>query len=362
MKIEISKLNPHPKNRFIYGHEDNTDLTDKIKQSGWIKPILIAKNFVIISGHRRVEVCRTLGITEVEYELIEETDPTKLLELLMIENQYRVKTNTQLMKESEVYYEIERQKSYKRQTEIGKQNLGQTSDEVNWTYLGETGRTTQIVSKKVGMSESSYKRGKKVMEFVKEHPDWEWIFQETMNQSVDGSVKLMEKPPAFIEKLRETVSGNTELILPVIRELEEVEREKRKSKTSLPPGKYGIIIFDFTNRHTDDLLNTDISSICEDDCILFMWVRPHKVDWGLEISKHWGFRYNTCLLWNKDIESDITLNCELLLISMKGSPTNVFKRHEETSEKPIFIERLIKQGYPDLSKVEIFVDDGWKIW
>jgi len=36
------------------------------------------------------------------------------------------------------------------------------------------------------------------MEFVKEHPDWEWIFQETMNQSVDGSVKLMEKPPEFI--------------------------------------------------------------------------------------------------------------------------------------------------------------------
>ena len=360
MKIEICKLNPHPKNRFIYGHEDNSDLLEKIKTSGWIKPILITKgNMMIISGHRRVDVCRTLGITEIEYELVEETDPTKLLELLMLENQFREKSTVQKMRESEVFFEIERQKSYKRQSEIGKQNLGQSPDGVNWSQLGETGRTTQIVSKKVGMSETSYKRGKRVMEFIKEHPDWEWIFTETMNQSVDGSVKLMEKPSEFIEKLIETVRGNTELILPVIRDL---EQEEHKINTPLPPGKYDVIFFDITNRHTGNLLNTDISSICEDDCFLFIWVRPHQVSWGLDISKQWGFRYSSCLIWNKDKQNEVTLNGELLLISVKGSPNNVFVRHEDTSEKPPLVEKLINKGYPEMSKVEIFVGDGWRIW
>ena len=359
MKIEINKLIHHPKNRLIYGHEDNSDLLEKIKTSGWIKPILITKDNVIISGHRRIECCKTLGITEIEYELVEEDDPTKLLELLMVENFYREKTTTQKMKESEVYFEIEKQKSYIRQTEIGKQNLGQGSVEVSRPELGKTGRTTQIVSKKVGMSESSFKRGKKVMDYLKDFPEYTWLFENLLDQSVDKSVQMTEKSPEFLDKVIETVSGNTDILIPTIREL---EHEEQKSKTPLPPGRYGIIIFDFTNRHTDNLLNTDISSICEDDCILFMWVRPHQIDWGLDISKNWGFRYNTCVLWNKDIESDITLNCELLLISVKGSPNNVFKRHEETSEKPSFIERIINQGYPDLSKVEIFVDDGWSIW
>jgi hypothetical protein len=349
MKIEINKLTSHPKNRFIYGHEDNTDLLEKIKTSGWIKPIMITKeNNMILSGHRRVEVCRTLGIPEIECELIEETDPTKLLEILMIENQYRVKTNSQLMKESEVYFEIERQKSYQRM-------MSGVTPETGLTL----GRTTEIVSKKIGMGETSFKKVRKVSKHIKDYPEHTWLFENLIDKSIDKSVQMTEKSPEFLDKVLETVSGNTDILIPTIREM---ENEEMKSKTPLPPGKYGIIIFDFTNRHTGDLLHTDISSICEDDCILLMWVRPHQVNSGLDISKKWGFRYNTCLVWNKDLESDITLNCELLLVSIKGSPTNVFKRHEEINEKPSFIERLIEQGYPDLSKVEIFVNDGWKIW
>lgn len=349
MKIEISKLNLHPKNRFLYGHEDNTDLLEKIRKSGYIKPILITKdNNVIISGHRRVECCRILGITEIEYELVEETDPTKLLEILMRENQYRVKTNTQLMKESEVYFEIERQKSYQRMLSGVNPETGLTS-----------GRTTEIVSKKIGMGETSFKKVRKVSKHIKDYPEYTWMFENLLDQSIDKSVQMTEKSTEFLDKVLERVNGNPEILIPTIREM---EYEEKKSQISLPPGRYGIIILDFTNRHTGNLLNTDISSMCEEDCILLMWVRPHQVNSGLDISKNFGFRYNTCLVWNKDLESDITLNCELLLISMKGSPNNVFKRHEETSEKPIFIEKLINEGYPELSKVEIFVDDGWKIW
>jgi len=266
----------------------------------------------------------------------------------MLENQYRVKTNTQMMKESEVYFEIERQKSYQRMMS------GVTPETES-----PKGRTSEIVSKKIGMGETSFKKGKKVMDYLKDFPEYEWLFENLLDKSIDKSVQMTEKPTEFLDKVIESVSGDTDMILPTIRELEYVEQ---KSNIHLPPGRFGIIIFDFTHRHTGNLLNTDISTICEEDCILFMWVKPHQLSSGIDIGRNWGFRYSTCLIWNKDIESDITLNCELLLVSVKGSPNNVFKIHEGTSEKPSLIERLINQGYPDLSKVEIFVSDGWKIW
>jgi len=162
---------------------------------------------------------------------------------------------------------------------------------------GLRGSTTKIVSDKIGMGETSFKKGRKVMEYVKDNPEFEWVFENTMNESIDQSLKLTEKPPEFIKKVIELVDGDKDKILPVIHEL---EKEENKNKTPLPPRKYGVIILDITNKETDDISKTDISSICEDDCLLFLWVKPQQVDSGIQICKHWGFKYQTCLLWNKD--------------------------------------------------------------
>jgi len=349
MKIEISKLNPHPKNRFIYGFEDNSDLLEKIKQTNWIKPILITKDtHTIISGHRRVEVCKILGIEEIEYELIEENDPTILLELLMMENQYRVKTNSQMMKESEIFFEIEKQKSYKRM-------MSGVNPETDCLR----GSTSKIVSDKIGMGETTYKKGKKVLEFIDKHPDYTWFFENLMNESMDKSVQMIEKSPEFLEDVIEKVGDDKSQIFTVIKEM---EQEEGKSKTPLPPGKYGLIILDITNKETDDISQTDISSMCEDDCLLFIWVKPQQVDSGIRICKQWGFKYQTCLLWNKDLKKEITLNGELLLVSVRGNPNIIFREFEDSSEKPELVEEIIRKGYPDYLKVELINGEGWKIW
>ena len=82
MKIEINKLNPHPLNSRIYGYTDCTDLIESIQKTGWIKPILITRNNTIISGHRRVEACKSLEIQEVDFEYAPD-DYIKQLELLI---------------------------------------------------------------------------------------------------------------------------------------------------------------------------------------------------------------------------------------------------------------------------------------
>lgn len=349
-KVKINDLNPHPLNRKIYGYDENIqELVEKIRTSNWVKPILINSNHTIISGHRRVEACKQLGISEIECEIVSD-DPVIQLELLVSENHYRVKTNIQMIKEAEVYEEIETHKAYQRKIEVGKQNLGQSTDGVNWSQLGETGTTSKKVSKKVGMSETSYKRAKAVRKFEKEHPDLEWIFEETMNQSIDGAVQLTKKSPEFIELLIDKVSGNTELIIPTIREL-----EKEQSIQSLPTGKYGIILFDYTDRFTGNLLQTDISSICEDDCLLLMWVRPHQINNGLAISKNWGFRFCTSIIWNKSPDTPVTLDAEILLISVTGSPNVNFKRFDSNPIKPEIVEQMIRNEYQGWAMVEILL-------
>ena len=136
-------------------------------------------------------------------------------------------------------------------------------------------------------------------------------------------------------------------------------------KGTSPPVKYKVIYFDMTNRHTDFLLKTTISHICEDDCILLFWVKNHQLESGMEICKYWGFRFSTCLVWNRDDLFEVSDFGEILLVYVKGSPNMIFKTFDGSKEKPRMVKDYIEKGYPGWSKVEIFVDqeiEGWEIW
>jgi len=360
MKIEINKLQPHPYNYRIYGYEDNTELLERIKASGWIKPIVVTSSNIILSGHRRVDCCKTLGLAEIECEIIE-GDPVKYLEIMLSENQYRVKSTFQLMKEAEIYCDLEKQKAYKRQIEIGKQNLGQSSDAVSRTPLEEKGRATEIVAEKIGMSESSYKRGLKVMKRIdeEEDPSLKEFFGAALNENIDATAKLIEKPYGFIKQVQERTYVNLKDVGKVVRE---IEQEELKQTIPLPPGKYQILLLDLTNRVDISMFNTTIKDICEPDCVLFIWVKPYQVETGIEGSKKWGFRYSSCFLWQSDTENVISDEGELCLVTVMGSPYSIIEHYPGATEKPDLFKKVIDMGYPGWSKAEIFKEDGWQIW
>ena len=98
MKINIDILKENPLNKEIYGDDDPeqfNELVEKIRSSGWIKAILITKDYVIISGHRRAKAARLLRIESIEYEFVDD-DPETQLEIILNENAYRIKTTFQL--------------------------------------------------------------------------------------------------------------------------------------------------------------------------------------------------------------------------------------------------------------------------
>ena len=95
MKLSINILKENPLNKQIYGDDDENqlkELAEKIKSSGWIKPIVINKDYLILSGHRRVKAAMSLNIESVECEVVN-IDEDKQVEIFLNENHYRRKTS-----------------------------------------------------------------------------------------------------------------------------------------------------------------------------------------------------------------------------------------------------------------------------
>jgi ParB-like chromosome segregation protein Spo0J len=101
MKVKITDLVPSQFSTGIYSPNPPEDLIESIRVNGVLAPIWINADNIIISGHRRVEACRQLGIVEIDAEVREYSD------LLVIEsNRYRQKTWTERLKEAEALEKI----------------------------------------------------------------------------------------------------------------------------------------------------------------------------------------------------------------------------------------------------------------
>lgn len=75
-------------------------------------------------------------------------------------------------------------------------------------------------------------------------------------------------------------------------------------------------------------------------------VKAHQLEGGMTICKHWGFRYATCLVWNKDDLFEVSDFGEILLVYIKGRPKMIFEYFEGSKEKPQMVKDYIENGYP----------------
>jgi len=94
MKIDINFLKEHPLNQTIYGDDDEAqfqELVNRIRESGWIEPVIINKEGTILAGHRRYKAAKLLGHSAINYEFAN-VPPEHELEILLSSNVYREKT------------------------------------------------------------------------------------------------------------------------------------------------------------------------------------------------------------------------------------------------------------------------------
>jgi ParB-like chromosome segregation protein Spo0J len=356
MKVDINILKEHPLNHEIYSDDDTdeqfTILVNRIKESGWIDPVIVNNEYVILSGHRRVRAAKLLGYTTIEYEMVN-VEPDREVEILLDSNLYREKTTLQKTKEGEFYHVIESRKARDRQ--LSGTTLG---------FLRTQGRTDEIVAEKTGMSTSSYRRARQVLKNTEKiaDPAMKWLLEETLNEDITAAQKLSEKPTEFIKQVHDLVDGDVKQVGKVIRNLEKAEI---KQEIPLPTGKYNVIYTEYGQEELEKCSRIPLGDLAEPDSVLFLWTLPHFLDQAMRLIHHWEFQYKTAFLWNKDVMNECSDLGEVMLIATKGNPPMIAlsSENQPITEKPKIVKEMIEQVYqPAVDKVIIHLGEGWEQW
>ena len=187
MKVKVSSLKHHPKNKEIYTLSSIEELMESISEVGLLQPLIIDSRNQVISGNRRFESIKRLGWEEVQVEVKEVQEEDE--ELLLIHfNKQRIKSFKELINEYLILDNLYRKGQGKR-TDLTsvKSNISSTRD---------------LVSKEMGISSSQLRR----------------------------LVFIYKNKPEYIELLDKGILTVNQSYLQIQREIK--ERESRESKTS----------------------------------------------------------------------------------------------------------------------------------
>ena len=168
MKVKVSSLKHHPKNKEIYDLSSIDELMESISEVGLLQPLTIDTRNQVISGNRRFESIKRLGWEEVEVNLIEVQDGEE--ELLLIHfNKQRIKSFKELINE---YLTLDR---------IYRKGQGKRTDLTSVKSNRSSSR--DIISSEMGISSSQLQR---LVYIHRNRPDYIELLDKgilTVNQS-----------------------------------------------------------------------------------------------------------------------------------------------------------------------------------
>lgn len=210
--IDVSKLKPHPRNAEIYGEETVSDLAVQIEAYGGIAdPLKIKEDYTIISGHRRWQAARELGMTEVPCQIVSYDSEEEELAALVMLNYHRAKTNEQKAREGMVLEQALRAEGMERKLRALKQYQSDrdpgspmvVSEEVDDSSVSadvneKKGRTRDLVADAVNISSGkNYERMKKVIVAVDKlkaegKPDDATFLLQILDRSVKPASNLSD--------------------------------------------------------------------------------------------------------------------------------------------------------------------------
>jgi len=168
MKVKVSTLKHHPKNKEIYTLSSIEELMESISEVGLLQPLIIDSRNQVISGNRRFESVKRLGWDEVQVEVRDVQEDEE--ELLLIHfNKQRIKSFKELINEYIIldgYY----RKGQGRRTDLTSAKLGK-------------GSSRETISKEIGISSGQLQ---KLVYISKHHPEHIELLDKgilTVNQS-----------------------------------------------------------------------------------------------------------------------------------------------------------------------------------
>ncbi len=152
-----------------------------------------------------------------------------------------------------------------------------------------------------------------------------------------------------------------------------------------PPWKYDFSLdnHDRVENHyptmdLDEIKSIPVSSISEDNCVLFLWATAPKLKEAIEVMTSWGFEYRTHAIWDKawiGMGYWFRNRHELLLVGVRGKfsppekqlrvPSVYKEKRRKHSQKPDYFRDMISRSFPSVNKIELFAREkvpGWDAW
>ena len=153
---------------------------------------------------------------------------------------------------------------------------------------------------------------------------------------------------------------------------------KNKSPLCLPEKKPETcsVNYYYPTMSINDIKALDVPSLCEKNCVLFLWATTPKIEAALEVVKAWGFKYKTMITWEKTNNDCMgywfRVCTEHLIVAVKGN-VKAFRDMERTcyhekrgkhSKKPEHFYQTIER-VTDGNRIELFARqkrEGWDVW
>ncbi len=184
VEIDTDKIKVNSNN--FYDDEYELDkLVESIKEVGLIEPLIVTKDYVLLSGHRRLNAIKQAGIKNVKC-VFREGSSDDIITLIEA-NRYRTKSEAEILKEIETL-----QSYYQEQEQLGHKPKGRLRDLIA-KDLGISSATVQRKLSKVKkvVSSDTKESTKESVEFKE--------FKKLKNQ-LKKMIKLQEKGQVFINK------------------------------------------------------------------------------------------------------------------------------------------------------------------
>jgi N6-adenosine-specific RNA methylase IME4 len=136
---------------------------------------------------------------------------------------------------------------------------------------------------------------------------------------------------------------------------------------------------DYPSMTIDEIKKLPISTIADDNCVLYLWTINRLLEKSYSVAREWGFEPSMVISWVKKPMGILpggafAPNIEYLLYCRKGKP-KTYKRVDSSwylqprickhSAKPPFFRDLIVTVSGDVPRVELFARQktpGWDTW
>ena len=373
IELSTTDLKPHPMNAVIYGDEDaDPELVESIRQNEQLEPLVINKNYVIISGHRRWMALKTLN-KPAKCRVMDFKDELDEREAIVEFNRQREKVPSQIYNEVKTLHNVYSQRANQRQIS------GLKHQEIVPLNSAERGDARDNLARAVGIKRDKLE---KIIDICEKAESGDDVAIRTLRKLDSGEVTVYGAYTQVrineISKLDTPQSKYAGTLLPKvesgeitsnqamkkINEYKEPIQKPAKKPVKPPRGTYNIILAE-PPLPLENFMEYRVPAA--EDSVLYLWSTVQNLKQSLEVMAWWNFQYRSMIFWDQGNNGSgdwVTTSSKLLLIGTRGDLTAPETKCSGTisGKKTEFAYEIIEKMFPSQKYAELFVENHRESW